>query len=292
MQTSNPAVVVAADGSPPALRAVRLAAAEARRRNRPLRVVHAFAWHQVRVPIAVLRTSPSHGLRQQAEHIVGEAVREAAKAAPRLTVTGEVVDGDPATVLVRESQHAALIVLGDRGLGGFAALLLGSIATQVSTHAECPVLVARGAEHSDGPIVVGVDGSPLSQQAVTFAAETAAMRQIPVVAIHTYQHPASTGPGDMQPLVYDERQLRDEESRVLAESIAGLAERYPQMPVTSRVVRGRAAQHLIAESERAQMVVVGAHGHSTLTGLVLGSVSHALLHHAACPVAIVRPARA
>lgn len=290
MNTANgAAVVVGVDGSEPALRAIRLAAAEAARRHRPLRVVHGFIWPLLRVPVEpVAGAPPGGGLRHQAEELVAAAVAEAEAAAPGLRVSGEIIDGQAAAVLVGESSTATMIVLGDRGLGGFGALVLGSVAIQVASYAACPVLVARGEDRAAGPVVVGVDGSPLSRLAVEFAAEEAAVRGTRLHAVHAYTHPVSGGPGDMQPLVYEENQLRSEEERVLAESLTGLGERYPEVPVTREVRRGRPVAVLTEASREAQLVVVGGHGRGELGGLLLGSVSHGVLHHASCPVAVLR----
>ncbi|SCF19321.1 universal stress protein [Micromonospora mirobrigensis] len=283
------AVVVGVDGSESALRAVRLAAVEADRRGRPLRVVHGFIWPLLHVPITPLTEGPPRGgLRHQAEDLVAAAVDVARQAAPDVRVTGEIIDGEASAVLLGETPTAVLTVLGDRGLGGFTALVVGSVAIQVATHADCPVLVVRGAERSDGPVVVGVDGSPSSHAAVAFAAEEAVLRGAALHAVHAYRHPASSGPGDMQPLVYEEHQLRGEEDRVVAEALAGLADRHPGLSVGRAVTRGRPVAALTEASRRAQLVVVGGQGHGELSGLLLGSVSHGVLHHADCPVAVVR----
>ncbi|MCW3843088.1 universal stress protein [Micromonospora yasonensis] len=283
------AVVVGVDGSEPALRAVRLAAAEATRRHRPLRVVHGFIWPLLRVPVtAPAGGPPGSGLRHQAEELVAAAVAEAKAAVPGLPVSGEIIDGEASAALLGEAPTAAMIVVGDRGLGGFAALVVGSVAIQVAAYADCPVLVARGADRTTGPVVVGVDGSALSRAAVEFAAGEAAIRATRLHGVHAYTHPASSGPGDMQPLVYEEGQLRGEEDRILAESLTGLDERWPEVPVTREVVHGRPVPVLTEASRTAQLVVVGAQGRSELTGLLLGSVSQGVLHHADCPVAVVR----
>ena len=142
---NNAAVVVGVDGSEPALRAVRLAATEAARRQRPLRVVHGFIWPLLHVPVSPAPDAPpGGGLRHQAEELVEAAVAEAEATVPGLSISGEIIDGEAAAVLVGESPTAALIVLGDRGLGGFSALVVGSVAVQVAAYADCPVLVARG----------------------------------------------------------------------------------------------------------------------------------------------------
>ncbi|MFG2052397.1 universal stress protein [Micromonospora sp. NPDC048930] len=283
------AVVVGVDGSESALRAVRLAADEAARRHRPLRVVHGFIWPLLRVPVNPLAEGPpGGGLRHQAEEIVRAAVAEAEGAVPGMRVSGEIIDGEAAAALLGEASTATMIVLGDRGLGGFATLVVGSVAIQVAAYADCPVLVARGADRTAGPVVVGVDGSARSRAAVEFAAEEASVRGTRLHAVHAYTHPFSGGPGDMQPLVYEEGQLRGEEDRVLAESLTGLGERWPEVPVTREVVHGRPVGVLTEASRTAQLVVVGAQGRGELSGLLLGSVSQGVLHHADCPVAVVR----
>ncbi|MCZ7476002.1 universal stress protein [Micromonospora sp. WMMC273] len=286
---SQAPVVVGVDGSAASLDAVRVAAREAADRNRPLQVVHAFIWPLTRAPLTPAPGAPAGaGLRNQAERVVAEAVAEAGKVAPDVPVTGVVVDGAPAAVLVAESREAALIVLGHRGLGGFAGLLIGSVTLQVSARAHCPVLVTRGEARADGPVVVGVDGSELSTAAVGYAYEEAARRGASLIVVHAWLYPTPIGPGDILPLVYDPEALAEESRRVLAESIAGWAERYPDAPVRQRSLRGAPARVLVEESKDAQLVVVGAHGRGALGGLLLGSVSHAVLHHAHSPLVIVR----
>lgn len=285
-------VLVGVDGSAIALDAVRVAAREAAGRQRPLRVVHAFIWPLMNMPLDPAPGAPADGgLRNQAEKALAEAVAEAGKVAPEVPVTGAVVDGAPVPVLLDEARDAALVVLGNRGLGGFAGLLIGSVTVQVSARAQCPVLVVRGEPHADGPVVVGVDGSELSTEAIGFAFEEASRRGTELVAVHAWLYPTPVGPGDILPLVYDLDAYGAEEERVLAESLAGWAGRYPDVTVHQRLVRGSAARILVEESQSAQLVVVGAHGRGALGGLLLGSVSHAVLHHTHCPLAIVRRPR-
>ncbi|GIJ27078.1 universal stress protein [Micromonospora qiuiae] len=285
-------VVVGVDGSEIALQAVRAAAREAANRHRPLRIVHAFIWPLMRVPLGPAPGAPAGaGLRNQAQRYVDEAVAEAGEATPEVAVEGAVVEGAASGVLLAESRAAALVVLGSRGLGGFAGLLLGSAAVQVSAHADCPVLVVRGEPPTNGPVVVGVDGSELSRQAVGFAFEEAARRDTELIAVHAWLYPTPAGPGDILPLVYDLDAFQEQEERVLAESVAEWSGRYPEVTVQQRLVRGSPGRALVEQSRTAQLVVVGARGRGPLGGLLLGSVSHAVLHHAESPVAIVRKPR-
>lgn len=216
---------------------------------------------------------------------------EAEATAPGLTVSGEIIDGEASAVLVGESPTAALIVLGDRRLGGFSALVVGSVAVQVCAYAGCPVLVARGDQRPDEPVLVAMDGSAASRLAADFAAETAVARGVPLRAVHAYRHPGSSGPGDMQPLVYDEAQLHAEQERMLTGWLDGLTDRHPGLRLTWRAAHGRAGAVLAEASRSAQLLVVGGQGRGEVTGLLLGSVSQSVLHHARCPVAVVRGPR-
>jgi nucleotide-binding universal stress UspA family protein len=289
-------VVVGIDGSASSLTAVDLAAAEAHLRTRALRIVHAYPWpygpHVGHHRGGDLDNSAAGSLedaaREQAEQILATATGRARAVAPELEVHGEIVVESAAAVLVRASRHAVMVVVGDRGIGGFAGLVVGSVAVQLSAHAHCPVVVARGALERAGDVLVGVDGSPAGDEAVAFAFAEAALRGVGLVALHAWTHPVSVGPGDMLPLVYDVSETESGEARLLAESVSGSRDRYPEVDVRHVLVRGRAAHALVDASSKAQLVVVGSRGHGGFTGLLMGSVSQAVLHHAACPVAVVR----
>lgn len=280
-------VVVGVDGSQD-MSPVDVAAEEAALRQRPLHVVHGFIWPYMNVPLGPSVFGPEDGgLRNEAERIVADAVAHAHKAQPDLQISGEVVIGSGAQALLARGEDAALIVVGDRGLGAFTGLLAGSVAMHVAAHAVCPVLVARPTAAEGLPILLAADGSPASRRAVEFAFAEAAMRQVPLVALHVWAHPASAGMGDMQPLVYDADIVQGEEAEILAEALAGWQEQFPDVPVDRRVVHGHIRRTIIEASRQAQMVVLGARGLGGFTGLLLGSVSQAVLHHSACPTAIV-----
>jgi nucleotide-binding universal stress UspA family protein len=136
-------------------------------------------------------------------------------------------------------------------------------------------------------VLLGVDGSPANDPAVGFAFEEAALRGVPLLALHAWSHPVSTGPGDMQPLVYDDVEVSAEENRVLAEALAGWHDKYPDVTIHRELVHEGARTALIEATGRAQLAVVGTRGRGGFAGLLLGSVSQAVLHHAACPVAVV-----
>jgi nucleotide-binding universal stress UspA family protein len=281
-------VVVGVDGSATSLSAVDLAAREATLRRRPLQVVHGFIWPEFHVALGPSPAGPAEGgLRHQAEHIVDEAVERARSAAPNTTVTGHIITGAPAPVLLRHAHTAALLVIGDRGLGGFTGLMVGSVAVELAAHADCPILIARGIANRTGPVVVGVDGSPANDPAVGYAFETAALHHVPLLALHAWEHPVSTGTGDMLPLMYDPAVAAADETRIVTEAVADWRGKYPDVTVETTVVHGGPRTALVKASTEAQLVVVGTRGRGGFTGLLLGSVSQAVLHHADCPVAII-----
>jgi nucleotide-binding universal stress UspA family protein len=281
-------VIVGVDGSAPSLAAVDLAAREAVLRHRPLRLIHAFIWPYLHVPLGPSAYGPPDGgLRHEAERILAEAYTRAHTAAPDLSIDGELVTGETAAVLVAASRTAELVVVGDRGLGGFTGLLAGAVAVQLAAHADCPVLVARGRPHAGAPVLLGVDGSPASDSAVGFAFDAAALRGVPLIAVHAWTHPVSTGPGDVLPLVYDAASAEADEARLLAEALAGWHTKYPDVVVRRELTHAGPRKALIEATHRAQLVVVGTRGRGGFAGLLLGSVSQAVLHHAACPVAVV-----
>ena len=288
------AVVAGVDGSECGLQAVRWAAAEALQRQLPLRLVAAHAW-----PSGGLVGDPGLGvdyrtvLRDVVLGHLATAAADARQVAPELDIEQVEVTGYPVPVLLGESAQAEIVVLGDRGLGGFTGLLIGSVAVEVTAHASCPVIVVRGSEPDrtvprPEPVVVGVDGSPTSEAATAFAFEAASLRRVPLVAVHVWRDVLVDA--TMAPLL-DWDVIDSDEREVLAERLAGWTEKYPDVPVRRLVARDRPGRALVEESGGAQLVVVGSRGRGGFRGLLLGSVSQALLHHAHCPVAVVRSSR-
>lgn len=290
MSTSTAPVVVGVDGSSHQQVAIDWAVSEARLRRRPLRLVHAFDWALLGMSYA----APPYGVVQEelqanAARILERSLAMAHHIAPDLDIDGRVVDGSPSAVLRDTSRSAAVVVVGHRGRGGFAGLLLGSVAAQVAAHAACPVVVARAPDRAADRVVVGVDGSPLSDAALGFAFEEASLRGLGLTAVHASSEPAVADAA--LPLVYDIGDLRDGAARLLSESLAGWREKYPDVDVLSQIVHGRPARVLVEAAAGAALLVVGSRGRGGFTGLLLGSVSSAVLHHAAAPVAIVHRPR-
>ncbi|MFI9469410.1 universal stress protein [Streptomyces sp. NPDC052492] len=285
-------VVVGVDGSASALTAVETAAREARLRGASLKVVHAFMWPAMHVPMGPSPLGPSDGgLRSVVERLLADAVERAEAAVPGVDVSGSVVTGEPLTVLEAQSRAAELVVVASRGMGGFVGLMVGSTAVHLAAHGRCPVLVVRGEARPDGPVVVGVDGSGANSAAVDFAFREADLRDTPLVAVHAWTawNAALPAPQDpAEPYANPPGALAEEERRLLAEALAGHRERYPGVVVEQRVVHGPTREALIEAGRTARLTVVGARGRGGFTGLLLGSVSQALLHHAPSPVAVVR----
>ncbi|WP_225834184.1 universal stress protein [Streptomyces sp. NK08204] len=287
----RPPVVVGVDGSPSSLDAVAVAAREARLRGCGLKIVHAYFLPAVYASLGLWSTgSAGEVLREAAGRLVVEAVEHARSVAPDVEVGDSVVAGGPLTVLEAQSRTAALVV-GSRGLGGFAGLMLGSTAVHLAAHGRCPVLVVRDRPEGTGPVLLGVDGSPAAEAAVEFAFAEAALRGTGIVALHAWTPwtvPVPPPPDPSEPYALAPGMLADGERRLLAEAVAGRQERYPEVAVEHTVVRGGAREALIGASARAGLLVVGARGRGGFTGLLLGSVSQAVLHHVHCPVAVVR----
>jgi nucleotide-binding universal stress UspA family protein len=285
-------IVVGYDWSPGAEAAQRWALDEAGRTGAPVRIVHVFEW-----PLHVAAVSPGPPgypdaeLRRETEARLAEAASTAQAARPALDVSATVVDGPTILALLEQSRRARVMVLGNRGRGGFAGLMLGSVGVAVSAHAHSPVVVVRGHERpadSGAPVVVGVDGSPDSLIAAGYAFEAAASRGVGVEAVRAWTPPAAPWHTDVRPLAVDADELAASERHALTDSLAGWREKYPDVPVRTHIVAGGAARAMIGMSRSAQLVVVGSRGLGGFRGLLLGSVSQQLLHHADCPVAVVR----
>lgn len=286
-------IVVGIDGSPESLRAVDWATAEAMATRHPLKIVHVFAWPMTSVPAeAYQHDRLSQDVRAAAQGRVDAAIAHARALAPELELSGTLVAGAPVPELVRASDDAHLLVVASRGHGGFVGLLVGSVGVGVAAHARCPVVVVRPSAEEAGPdagrVVVGVDGSPHGELALRFAFDAAARRGVGLTVVHTWTEPAPLGPGDVLPPVYDIDLVIQEETRVLAELIAGWREKYPDTDIRQVVEHARASHTLVERSAGAELLVVGSRGRGGLRGLLLGSVSQAAIHHAMCPVVVVR----
>ncbi|MEU8233262.1 universal stress protein [Actinoplanes sp. NPDC048967] len=288
MSVEAPAVVVGTDGSSEALAAVRWAAAQARLRGADLVIVHGYdeGWSaDVHLPAPGFAELAAG----RAAEIAEDAELAARAVAPFITIRRRVDAGQPGPVLLRAARHAALVVVGNRGHGGFAGLLLGSVGHAVATRAPCSVVVVRGEPDTlPGPVAVGVDGAAAGAVALECAFDQAAAEACPLEAIRAFLRPAPPWAADIAPSILWLEQGLAQESRLLAELVRPMRLRYPQVKVEELVSRADAARALVAASQRARLVVVGSRGLGPVAGMLLGSVGLQLLHHAACPVMIAR----
>ncbi len=281
-------IVVGVDGSASALSAVKWAAEEAARHHLPLKLVHSYLVPGGGYPeIIVTGHEVREALEQQGREWLAEA-EAAARAVADLDVSTAVVHSGAAGAMVWESKRARTVVLGSRGLGGFTGLLVGSVAVAVAAHGECPVVVVRESFPENGPVVVGVDGSPASEQAVAFAFEAASMRNAPLVAVlagNDFGLDAALGGA----LGVDWSAIEEDQRVLLAERLAGWQEKYPDVKVERLVVQDRPARALLKLGADAQLLVVGSRGRGGFKGMLFGSTSQTLVQHATGPVAVVRP---
>lgn len=291
----NLPVVVGVDGSSAALRAVSWAAEEAALRHAPLQVVNAFGipdgfYAEMMPPRDWLDTRQA-----ESEAMVGDAADTAEKAYPGLAIERRSSLDAPIPLLIERSADVRMIVLGSAGRGVLGNLLVGSTATALVTHARCPVVVVRGEDRravEDAPLVVGVDGSSENESAVAFAFEEASLRGVSLVAVRAWSDANTEPVFGASRAEFDFEALRESETRVLAEALAGRREKFPEVNVRRVVEQDRPRQQLLEWSAKARLVVVGSRGRGGFRGLLLGSTSQALLQHSECPVAVVRPRRA
>ncbi|GAA0517846.1 universal stress protein [Saccharopolyspora subtropica] len=284
--------VVGVDGSETALEAVRWAAADAAAHRVPLRLVCAVPFGGT----ASAELPPGRGLeivQAERQRWLLQAANAARDAAEGVEVEQELRHGKPAQVLLDESERAWRVVVGTRGLGEYTGvrLALGSTAEQVAMRASCPaVVVPGGTEPVEAlrgrPVIVGVDGSPVGEQALATAYAEAAIRRVPLVAVHVWSDVVSDE--WLSPDVRDWESIKQAEDLVLAERLAGWQEKYPDVAVQRVVVRDRPVRFLVEHGALGQLIVVGSRGRGGLTGMLLGSTSRALLHSAPCPVMVVR----
>ncbi len=290
MTSQTGPIVVGYDASPASRQALRWAAAQAVREHAPVRIVQILEIYVAMRPLGALVPPESfEGYVQQALEKAADGIRSDH---PGLEVGTELLQASPAPVLIAESEDARMLVLGTRGLGGWAGLLMGSVAVQVAAHAACPVVVVpadlRPRAQERATIVVGVDGSKLSAQAVEFAFRQAEWTGDRVLAVHAWRSPASTYDGGLGPLMFDPVEIEESAGVLVAESLAGVAEDHPDVEVDTRLISGQPARALLVAAEYADLLVLGSRGRGGFAGLLLGSVSQGVLHHAHCPVAIVR----
>lgn len=297
--TRDDVVLVGVDGSAASLHALDWAAAEATAFGYTLQLVCSYALPSFTAAsldggYAALDDS---AIQEGARAVLAEA--QARADARGVRATASIATGDAAGVLVELSRTARLAVVGTRGRGGFADRLLGTVSSALPAHAFCPTVVvpmqvrARG-DDSEPPlpnpvrrIVVGVDGSPASDAALRQAIREAQAWGAELTAVSGV--PLGSGGSALAwlPAAVDhEAVLAD-----VAEGLAVVVERalidFPGVEVKRHVLDGTAAALLTEFSTATDLVVVGSRGRGGFVGLLMGSTSQAVLHHAACPVMVV-----
>ena len=293
---STQPIIVGVDGSPVSLVAVDWAAHTAALRGVALKLVHVLnppvvmAFPEVPMPSGYLQWQEDAGrsLLATAVKTAEEAALAAGTGARPITVTTEMVSGSSVPALADLSGQTQMIVVGCRGRGALVRGLLGSVSTGVVHHATCPVSVVHDEDPliphpSKAPVVVGLDGSPASERAVEIAYEEASFRGVDLVAVHAW-----SDSGVLEFPGVDWSVLQAEAEETLAERLAGWGERYPDVLVRRVVVADRPAHQLLEQAQTAQLLVVGSHGRGGFAGMVLGSVSTAVVNAARMPVIVAR----
>lgn len=274
-------IVVGYDGSADSDRALEWAISAARQRSRPLRLV------------AVLDDGAADRLPEQVEQAQRHAAGQLSNAGDRpggLPVTiMRPRHEEPTYALLRLSDDADLVVLGSHGHGVLAGMLIGSVSQHLSRHAMCPVVVVRQPHDAESKrIVVGYDDSPGSEEALEFGFDSAKASGAPLTVVHGWRF-GTVGPVEMfLPQAPDIAEEITSERARLRDALAVWIERYPEVRVTQEAVPLHPIRVLADASQHAALVVVGSRGRGAFTGMLLGSVSQGILHHARCTVAVVR----
>jgi nucleotide-binding universal stress UspA family protein len=285
-------IVVGVDGSRSARSAALWAAHQAAGRNGTVRLVHVIALAQQTlaggyVPPPDFLPSITSAAREHLYGLRDDLVRADAD----LVVETRVCSGQPASVLIEEARSADLVVVGGPRHGGLPMLGSATTAVSVVAHARCPAaIIAADAERvRSGPVVVGIDGSPISETAIQVAFEEASLRRAELLAVHAWNDPWSDSESVyLRQLALDWTSIQIEERRALAERLAGWQEKFPEVTVHRMVARQHPAQLLLGQARDAQLLVVGSRGHGGFAGMLLGSVSRKLIYQAGCPLLIAR----
>ncbi|WP_170141107.1 universal stress protein [Allonocardiopsis opalescens] len=292
------AVTVGVDGSPASGHALDWAAEEARLRGARLHVVHALALPLLAAaPFAGPRTlPPTERMAEHAAEVVDGALRRAAAVAPGVVTESSVSPQSASAALLELAEHSALVVVGSRGLGAFASMLVGSVSIRMAAHSPCPVVVVPPPPEGEPPrerrgrVVAGVHGGEHDADLLRFAYAESRRRGAELVLLHAWRLPVAVDPMmlavpsiDMDPEVLTAR-VRE----YVEEGMEPFRAEFADVPTEIRVEQAEASRALVEAAEQADLLVVGSRARGNLRGLVLGSVSQFALRHAPCPVAVLR----
>jgi nucleotide-binding universal stress UspA family protein len=294
-RSASATVVVGVDDSKGALTALRWAADFADRRGRELRIVHGMGLVGPGLfggAYAVTVADVIDGVRAGAREMIDRAEQIAHTIAPGLRTSTELAADSPAGLLIDRSADAYAVVLGATGSAGTFAHL-GSTLLAVTAHAHGVVIVVRADAddevHTSGPVVVGIDGGPVSEAAIATAFLEAAERRADLLAVHVWSDLDFGRFAGRSAVSSPDVVLGESEHAILAERLAGWQEKYPDVTVVRQTYASGPVARLQEMSKSAQLLVVGSHGRGGFTGMLLGSTANALVQHAHCPVMVVHP---
>ncbi|MET8635597.1 universal stress protein [Streptomyces sp. NPDC004680] len=294
-------VIVGVDGSAESLAAAEWAAREAVRRERPLRMVHAWNWHLAQGDGGDRANAAQRHLARRVLRQASERVRNAV---PGVQLTDEQLEGPATEALVKATEQAELLVLGSRGLSGFTGFLVGSVAMGTVAKATRPVVLVRADEEAEDEHFPGDDGKPSTHtryrdvvlgidlrdpcdEVIKFAFEAAGQRHARLRVVYAWQSPSaiSLGPGDIA--LMRNPQQGEEWREFLSAVLQIWRDKYPETEVLETVVEGKAATALARAASPASLLVLGRRTAERPTVPRLGPVTHAAVHHVGCPLAVV-----
>lgn len=274
-------ILVADDGSAVAYRAASWAAEEAARSRRRLRIARIVRWPLPELAGLRLATAP---VRPSSD--LSAVLQRCRRLAGGMDVHAEVLSGDAVTLLAKLAEESELTVLGSSGQTMSPAVLLGSTAAELARRVDTALVVVRHEPPCAGrPVLIGVDGSADSAAAVRAGFAFAERAGSPVEVVHAWSDLPVEALGG--PAAIDTAAAHEDAAALLADRLAEARRRHPGVEVREFVVLDRPATLLLARAVGAALLVVGRHGRAHPAGLPMGSVSHALLHYAACPVMVV-----
>lgn len=290
-------ILVAVDGSAESNAAIRWASREAILRRAPITLIHIISPVVISWPVgqylgsSAFLGSVGEWQDDNARQVIEQAlktVKSSVGESDAPPVQTEIVTAEVVSALSDASKQAQLTVVGSRGLGALSRVVLGSVSAGVVQHGHGPVAVVHsddaGTPDAGLPVLLGIDGSAVSEDATALAFDEAARRGVDLVALHAW-----ADVGKFAALGVDWAPYEEEGHEVLGERLAGWQERYPDVHVHRRLVSDRPSHWLIEASKEAQLVVLGSHGRGGFAGMLLGSVSRAVAQAAHAPVIVVRP---
>ncbi|MFF3839125.1 universal stress protein [Streptomyces sp. NPDC001930] len=276
-------VTVGVDGSEGSVAAVDWAADEAALRGDGLRLVYATRWAEHQLGAMKVSHEDRAGA---AEGVLAQTERRVGSRQPDLVMTADEVEDAPVAVLLAAASAADLLVVGSHGLGSVRGFVVGSVGQEVVAEAERPVVLVRpgyekaGAGASEGSshrkVVLGLDMNEVKDELLDFAFDFAGRHRVPLEIVHTWHESFVHHPSAAE---------KDERAAALAGAVRPFRDRFPATEVTEVSAPGRAAEHLVEAASDARLVVVGRR--RAARGAHIGSITHAVIHHAACPVAVV-----